>query len=62
MRFPWRGRLSWKGLAKEIYREYQHDNVADSAAVLSYYFVYSLFPFLFFLATLAATLSCWYSR
>ena len=21
MRFPWRGRLSWKGLAKEIYRE-----------------------------------------
>jgi membrane protein len=54
MRFPWRGRLSWKGLAKEIYREYQHDNVADSAAVLSYYFVYSLFPFLFFLATLAA--------
>ncbi|HVV51626.1 MAG TPA: YihY/virulence factor BrkB family protein [Polyangia bacterium] len=54
MRRSWRGRLSFKGFVKDLYREYQHDNVADSAAVLSYYFVYSLFPFLFFLATLAA--------
>jgi membrane protein len=54
MRFPWRWRLGWKELFKEIYREYDHDNVSDTAAVLAYYFVYSLFPFLFFLATLAA--------
>jgi membrane protein len=50
----WHGRLSWKDFFKEIYREYNHDNVSDTAAVLGYYFVYSLFPFLFFLATLAA--------
>ena len=54
MRFPWPRRLSWKDFFKEIYREYEHDSVADSSAVLAYYFVYSLFPFLFFLTTLAA--------
>jgi membrane protein len=54
MRFHWPKRLSWKDFFKEIYREYEHDSVADSAAVLAYYFVYSLFPFLFFLTTLAA--------
>ncbi len=53
MRFFGPRRLSWRELLKEIYREYEHDSVADSAAVLSYYFVYSLFPFLFFLTTLA---------
>jgi membrane protein len=50
----WHGRLTWKAFIKEVYREYNHDNVSDTAAVLGYYFVYSLFPFLFFLATLAA--------
>ncbi len=50
----WHGRLSWKDFFKKIYREYNNDNVADTAAVLGYYFVYSLFPFLFFLTTLAA--------
>ncbi|HSS39171.1 MAG TPA: YihY/virulence factor BrkB family protein [Polyangia bacterium] len=50
----WHGRLSWKDFFKTVYREYNHDNVADTAAVLGYYFVYSLFPFLFFLATLGA--------
>jgi membrane protein len=50
----WHGGLSWKDFLKEVYREYNHDNVSDTAAVLGYYFVYSLFPFLFFLATLAA--------
>jgi len=50
----WHGRLSWKAFFKTVYREYNHDNVADTAAVLGYYFVYSLFPFLFFLATLTA--------
>jgi membrane protein len=53
MRYPWPKRLSWKEFFKEIYREYEHDSVADSSAVLAYYFVYSLFPFLFFLTTLA---------
>jgi membrane protein len=50
----WHGQLSWKEFLKAIYREYTHDNVADTAAVLGYYFVYSLFPFLFFLTTLGA--------
>ena len=55
MRFlAWRERLSWGGLVKEAYREYKKDNVASTAASLSYYFVYSLFPFLFFLTTLTA--------
>ena len=54
MRFAWRGRLSFGELVKEIYREYKSDNVASTAASLSYYFVYSLFPFLFFLTTLTA--------
>jgi membrane protein len=44
----------WVALGKRLYREYRDDSVADSAAVLSFYFVFSLFPFLFFLATLIA--------
>ncbi len=47
-------KLTAKEFVKETYREYVHDNVSDSAAVLSYYFVFSLFPFLVFLATLTA--------
>ncbi len=47
-------KLTPKQLVKEVYREYVHDNVSDSAAVLSYYFVFSLFPFLVVLATLTA--------
>jgi membrane protein len=39
---------------RRIYRAYEHDRVADNAAAVSYYFVFSLFPFLFFLATLTA--------
>jgi membrane protein len=41
---------------RRLYREYEDDSVADSAAALSYYFVFALFPFLFFLATLTAYL------
>jgi membrane protein len=37
-----------------IYRAYDRNSVADNAAAVSYYFVFSLFPFLFFLATLTA--------
>lgn len=47
-------KLTAKELGKQVYREYVHDNVSDSAATLSYYFVFSLFPFLVFLATLTA--------
>ena len=54
MRFPGGGRMSFKAFAKRLYEEYENDAVADSAAALSYYFVFALFPFLFFLATLTA--------
>ena len=46
--------MSLKAFAKRLYEEYENDAVADSAAALSYYFVFALFPFLFFLATLTA--------
>jgi len=50
------GVLSFKELCKRLYREYENNAVADTAAQLSYYFLYSLFPFLFFLAALTAYL------
>ena len=50
----WRLRLGWRSFFKRLYIRYEDHGVADSAATLSYYFVFSLFPFLFFLATLAA--------
>jgi len=54
LRFPGGGRMRLKTFAKRLYEEYENDAVADSAAALSYYFVFALFPFLFFLATLTA--------
>ena len=51
---PVRRKLTAKQFVKEAYREYVHDNVSDSAATLSYYFFFSLFPFLVFLATMTA--------
>jgi membrane protein len=56
MRIPGGGRMSFRVLLKRLYEEYTNHAVPDSAAQLSYYFVFSLFPFLFFLATLAAYL------
>ena len=50
----WRVQLHGRGLLKRLYQEYENHGVADNAAALSYYFVFALFPFLFFLATLAA--------
>ena len=50
------GRMRFKDFLKSLYREYEHDDVADSAAALSYYFVFALFPFLFFIVTLLAYL------
>lgn len=46
--------MSVKLFLKQLYREYRDDGISDSAAALGYYFVYSLFPFLFFLVALAA--------
>ena len=46
--------MSLRTLGKRLYREYENDAVADSAAALGYYFVFALFPFMFFLTTLAA--------
>ena len=48
--------MSFSGLIKNLYRRYQDPAVGDTAAALAYYFVFSLFPFLFFLVTLAAYL------
>jgi membrane protein len=48
--------LSAKEFLKRLYQEYENDGVADSAAALSYYFVFSLFPLLFFIVALAAYL------
>jgi membrane protein len=38
----------------QVYQRYLRDGVSDSAAALSYYFVFALFPFLFLLTTLTA--------
>jgi membrane protein len=46
--------LNTKQFLTRLYRRYDRDGVADSAAALSYYFVFALFPFLFLLATLVA--------
>jgi membrane protein len=43
-------------LGKRLYRKYSIDAVADSAAALSYYFFFSLFPFLLFIVALIAYL------
>jgi len=54
LRFPGGARMRLRTFLKRLYEEYENDAVADSAAALAYYFVFSLFPFLFFLATLTA--------
>jgi membrane protein len=50
----WRLRLGWRSFFIRLYKRYEDHGVADSSATLGYYFVFSLFPFLFFLATLTA--------
>jgi membrane protein len=54
LRFPGGARMRLGTFLKRLYEEYENDAVADSAAALAYYFVFALFPFLFFLATLTA--------
>src|SRR5476651_1553490 len=41
---------------KKLARRYTDNAVGDRAAQLSYYFLFALFPFLFFIVTLAAYL------
>lgn len=56
MRLLGGGELGFKEFAKRVYRHFSDHAVSDTAATLSYYFIFSLFPFLFFLATLTAYL------
>ena len=56
MRLLGGGHLPFKVLVKRVYRQFVDHGVSDTAATLSYYFIFSLFPFLFFLATLTAYL------
>lgn len=46
--------LTWREFARRFWKEIEEDTVTDLAAQLSYYFIFSLFPFLFFLVTLVA--------
>jgi membrane protein len=48
--------LTWREFGRRLVKEFQEDTVTDCAAQLSYYFLFSLFPLLFFLVTLAAYL------
>lgn len=48
--------LTWREFGRRFVKEFQEDTVTDCAAQLSYYFLFSLFPLLFFLVTLAAYL------
>jgi len=56
MRLPGGGRLPFVEICKRLYREYEHDAVSDTAAQLGFYLLFSLFPFLYFAATLIAYL------
>jgi len=48
--------LPLREFLRRVYQKYENNTVSDTAAALSYYFIFSLFPFLFFLATLTAYL------
>ncbi len=48
--------MSLKDFARRLYQEFEEDAVSDSAAQLSFYFMFALFPFLFFLVTVSAYL------
>ena len=48
--------LGLRGLARKLYQQWTDHAVPDKAAQLSYYFLFALFPFLFFLVTLTAYL------
>lgn len=48
--------LGLLGFAKALYKRWSDNAITDRAAQLAYYFVFALFPFLFFLVTLTAYL------
>jgi membrane protein len=48
--------ISLRDFLKHLYHHIQDHAIFDKAAQLSYYFVFALFPFIFFLVTLAAYL------
>ena len=49
----WRlGGLGWKEILRRLWRQFQKDRVLDQSAMLSFYFLLSLFPFLIFLVAL----------
>ena len=48
--------MSLKDFGKKLFKAYSENAVSDSSAQLSYYLLFSLFPFLFFLVTLTAYL------
>lgn len=48
--------LTLRDFGRKLYRDLVDDAVSDTAAQLAYYFLFSLFPFLFFLVTVSAYL------
>ena len=48
--------MSLGRFVRTLFRQFWNDAVPDRAAQLSYYFIFALFPFLFFLVTLTAYL------
>ena len=54
MRLPRLKYLTWREFGRRFVKEFEEDTVTDIAAQLSYYFLFSLFPFLFTLFTLVA--------
>jgi membrane protein len=56
VRIPGLRELGLLGFGKALYRRWSDNAITDRAAQLAYYFVFSLFPFLFFLVTLTAYL------
>lgn len=47
-----RAGLAWKELAKRIWKRFREDRITDQSAKLSFYFLLSIFPFLFFLTSI----------
>jgi membrane protein len=56
MRFRKPRHLTWREFGRRFWVELQEDAVTECAAQLAFYFLFALFPFLFFLVTLAAYL------
>jgi membrane protein len=46
------GGLGWRGVLRELWRQFWKDKLLDQAAMLSFYFLLSIFPLLLFLLAL----------